>query len=185
MLKGLFLTLRRKNPGISSGLKWNMTNISWKKINTAWSTSRMPRSQEVLLYRYFIQPDDEAQDYQVLLISSNYDAFMLEEDGRIDETISWNMLHWTFVTRPIHQGTRKRKLLKCSRIKRWTGHFHAQHWKNNTFDLAVRSNRNTEDPDRRPTPFSREVNLKLKEKDFSAIDYVFSCSGMPISAGHH
>src|SRR5664279_5592674 len=25
--------------------------------------------------------------YQVLLISSNYDAFMLEEDGRIDETI--------------------------------------------------------------------------------------------------
>jgi len=25
--------------------------------------------------------------YQVLLISSNYDAFMLEEDGRIDEAI--------------------------------------------------------------------------------------------------
>ena len=53
----------------------------------------MPETRNVLNPKkyYFIDTSFnlmmKQRVYQVLLISSTYDSFMLEEDGRIDETI--------------------------------------------------------------------------------------------------
>ena len=50
---------------------------------------------------------------QVLLICSNYDAFMLEEDGRIDEQIfneyvSLNLRYPPILSRPVRPGKLRR-----------------------------------------------------------------------------
>ena len=48
--------------------------------------------------------------FNVLLIANPYDAFMLEDDGRIDEKISMNILHCLCVIRPgSRRCLRKRK----------------------------------------------------------------------------
>jgi len=118
--------------------------------------------------------------YQVLLISSNYDAFMLEEDGRIDETIfmEYASLNLRYPPQFIKVTSEEEafEVLEDKRVELVISMLSIE--KTDTFDLAVRiKQKYPKIPIVALTPFSREVNLKLKEKDFSAIDYVFSWLG--------
>ncbi len=117
---------------------------------------------------------------RVLLICSNYDAFMLEEDGRIDEQIFNEYVSLNLRYPPVFIRTNSAKeafeLLQ-----------------NNAIDLVVSMlsvsdmgpfNLANSIKDKYPaipiivlTPFSREVSIKLEKEDLSAIDYVFSWLG--------
>jgi hypothetical protein len=118
--------------------------------------------------------------YQVLLISSNYDAFMLEEDGRIDETIFMEYVSLSLRYPPqfikVTSEEEAFEVLEDKRIELVISMLSIE--KTDTFDLAIRiKNKYPKIPIVVLTPFSREVNIKLREKNLSAIDYVFSWLG--------
>ncbi len=118
--------------------------------------------------------------YQVLLISSTYDSFMLEEDGRIDETIFMEYVSLNLRYPPqfikVTSEEEAMEVLEDKRVELIISMLNIE--KTDTFDLAIRIKKQYP---RIPivvlTPFSREVNLKLAAKDLSAIDYVFSWLG--------
>jgi len=117
---------------------------------------------------------------RVLLICSNYDAFMLEEDGRIDEQIFNEYVSLNLRYPPV--------FIRCSDA---TEAF--QIIKNNVIDLVISmlsigeigpfnlANSIKELYPNIPivvlTPFSREITIKLANEDLKAIDYVFSWLG--------
>jgi DNA-binding NarL/FixJ family response regulator len=118
--------------------------------------------------------------YQILLISSTYDSFMLEEDGRIDETIfmEYVSLNLRYPPQFIKVTSEKEafEVLEDKNIELVISMLNIE--QSDTFELAMRIK------DLYPripivvlTPFSREVNLKLAEKNLSAVDYVFSWLG--------
>jgi CheY-like chemotaxis protein len=120
--------------------------------------------------------------YQVLLISSNYDAFMLEEDGRIDETIfmEYVSLNLRYPPQFIKVSSEEEafEVLEDKRVELVISMLSID--KTDTFDIAIRlKNKFPKIPIVVLTPFSREVNITLKEKNLSAIDYVFSWLGNP------
>jgi DNA-binding NarL/FixJ family response regulator len=118
--------------------------------------------------------------YQILLISSTYDSFMLEEDGRIDETIFMEYVSLNLRYPPqfikVTSEEEAFEVLEDKRIELVISMLNIE--KTDTFDIAMRIKKQYP---RIPivvlTPFSREVNLKLAEKDLSAIDYVFCWLG--------
>jgi CheY-like chemotaxis protein len=118
--------------------------------------------------------------YQVLLISSTYDAFMLEEDGRIDETIFMEYVALSLRYPPqfikVTSEEEAFEILEDKHIELVISMLSIE--KTDTFDLAMRiKNKYPKTPIVVLTPFSREVHLKLPEKNLSAIDYVFSWLG--------
>ena len=118
--------------------------------------------------------------YQVLLISSNYDAFMLEEDGRIDETIFMEYVSLSLRYPPqfikVTSEEEAFEVLEDKRVELVISMLSIE--KTDTFDLAIRiKNKYPKIPIVVLAPFSREVNIKLREKNLSAIDYVFSWLG--------
>jgi DNA-binding NarL/FixJ family response regulator len=118
--------------------------------------------------------------YQVLLISSTYDAFMLEEDGRIDETIFMEYVSLNLRYPPqfikVTSAEEAFDALEDKSIELVISMLNIE--KADTFDLAMQIKvRYPKIPIVVLTPFSREVNLKLAEKNLSAIDYVFSWLG--------
>ncbi len=116
----------------------------------------------------------------VLLISSSYDAFLLEEDGRIEEQIfnEYVSLNLRYPPRFIQVTTAEDALHILQ---------------NESVDLIISmlsvggmdpfslSKNIKEDHPNIPivvlTPFSREVSFKLSHEDTSAIDYVFCWLG--------
>jgi hypothetical protein len=118
--------------------------------------------------------------YQILLVSSTYDAFMLEEDGRIDETIfmEYVSLNLRYPPQFIKVTSEKEafEVLEDKNIELVISMLNIE--QADTFDLAMKiKTRYPKIPIVVLTPFSREVNLKLTEKDLTAIDYVFSWLG--------
>ncbi|MDP4280510.1 MAG: PEP/pyruvate-binding domain-containing protein [Bacteroidota bacterium] len=118
--------------------------------------------------------------YQVLLISSTYDSFMLEEDGRIDEVIflEYVSLNLRYPPQFIKVTSEKEafEVLEDKRIELVISMLNIEN--TDTFDIALKIKKKFP---RIPivvlTPFSREVNMKLRERNLSAIDYVFSWLG--------
>lgn len=146
----------------------------------------MPDSRNVLNPKkyYFIDTSFnlmmQKRVYQVLLISSTYDSFMLEEDGRIDETIFLEYVALNLRYPPqfikVTSEVEAMQVLGANRVELVISMLNIE--KTDTFDLAIRiKERFPKIPIVVLTPFSREVNLKLAEKDLSAIDYVFSWLG--------
>ena len=118
--------------------------------------------------------------YQVLLISSNYDAFMLEEDGRIDEAIFMEYVSLNLRYPPqfikVTSEEEAFEVLEDKRVELIINMISIE--RTGTFDIAIRlKNKYPKIPIVVLTPFSREVNIKLREKDLSVIDYVFSWLG--------
>ncbi len=118
--------------------------------------------------------------YQVLLISSTYDAFMLEEDGRIDESIfmEYVSLNLRYPPQFIKVTTEEEafEVLEDKRIELVISMLSIEN--SDTFDLSLKiKSKYPKIPIVVLTPFSREVSLKLREKNLSAIDYVFSWLG--------
>lgn len=118
--------------------------------------------------------------YHVLLISSNYDAFILEDDGRIDEQIfnEYVSLNLRYPPQFIQVDTEEKafRALEEQSIDLIITMPSAE--LDDSFDLASRiKTLYPEKPIVVLTPFSRKVSLQLKNKDLSAIDYVFSWLG--------
>lgn len=118
--------------------------------------------------------------YQVLLISSTYDAFMLEEDGRIDETIFMEYVSLSLRYPPqfikVTSEEEAYEVLNDKNIELVISMLNIEN--TDSFELATRvKSKYPKIPFVVLTPFSREVSLRLKEKDLSAIDYVFSWLG--------
>jgi len=118
--------------------------------------------------------------HKVLLIASSYDAFMLEEDGRIDEQIFNEYVALNLRYPPIFvlanseeeafEIMRNDSIDLVITMLRLGG--------NDTFILANQLKGNYPNvPIVVLTPFSREVTLRLEREDLSAIDYVFCWLG--------
>lgn len=118
--------------------------------------------------------------YHILLISSNYDAFILEDDGRIDEQIfnEYVSLNLRYPPQFIQVDSEEKafRVLEEQSIDLIITMLSAD--ASDTFDLASRIKTfYPEKPIVVLTPFSRKVSMQLKNEDMSAIDYVFSWLG--------
>lgn len=118
--------------------------------------------------------------FNVLLIASPYDAFMMEEDGRVDEQlyfeyVSLNLSSPPRITRVSHVN-RAFEALASKRfdlIIAMPGSDISE-----TFIVAKEIKKCYPDiPFIVLTPFSKEVSRRLAAEDFSGVDYVFSWLG--------
>lgn len=118
--------------------------------------------------------------YNVLLIATKYDSFMLEDDGRVDEQIfnEYTSLSLRYPPRFTQVTTEEEALNEL---------------KNRNFELIIcMPNMDNRDifaaaseikvhypniPIVVLTPFSKEVSKRITNEDLSAIDYVFSWLG--------
>ncbi len=117
---------------------------------------------------------------KVLLICSSYDAFMIEEDGRIEELI--------FNEYVLHNLRFFPSFVRASSATEAIGVLQSQPidlvismlniGEIDTFEMAKRMKSISPDvPIAVLTHFSREVSLKLEKEDLSAVDFVFSWLG--------
>jgi len=118
--------------------------------------------------------------YHILLIASNYDAFILEDDGRIDEQIfnEYVSLNLRYPPQFIQVDSEEKafRVLEDQSIDLIITMLSPE--ASNTFDLASRIKvLYPEKPLVVLTPFSRKVSMRLRNEDLSAIDYVFSWLG--------
>ncbi len=116
----------------------------------------------------------------VLLICSNYDAFMLEEDGRINEKIFLEYTSKNLRYPP--------QFTQASSSEEAFGLLQEKHFdlvitmlnvgKIDCFEMAKKVKKHyPKIPIVVLTHFSREVSMKLRNEDLSSIDYVFSWLG--------
>ncbi len=118
--------------------------------------------------------------YKVLLICSAYDAFLLEEDGRIEEQIfnEYVSLNLRYPPQIIHVKTAKKafKVLAKGNIDLVITMLSVGGM--DPFLMAKKVKKKYEQiPIVVLTPFSREVSLRLSREDTSAIDYIFCWLG--------
>lgn len=118
--------------------------------------------------------------YKVLLICSNYDAYLLEEDGRIDEQIfnEYVGLNLRYPPTFIQANNAQKafRILQKENIDLVITMLNLA-----DIDPFALANKIKSNYPKIPivvlTHFSREVTMKLKHEDLSAIDYVFSWLG--------
>lgn len=118
--------------------------------------------------------------YKVLIICSNYDFFMLEEDGRIDEQIfnEYVSLNLRYPPIFIQANTAEKafRLLGKGDIDLVITMLSVRE-----IDAFALSNQIKEKFKNIPivvlTPFSREVRMKIAKENLSAIDYMFCWLG--------
>ena len=118
--------------------------------------------------------------YNVLIISSVYDAFILEEDGRIEEQIFYEYMSLNLRYPPRFFNATSEydalKILKAESIDLIISMLSDK--EKDTFQLADEIKTKYPDiPIVVLTPFSREVSLKIEKYDLGSIDYVFSLLG--------
>jgi len=118
--------------------------------------------------------------YHVLLVSSVYDAFILEEDGRIEEQIfnEYMSLNLRYPPRFIKATSQKEalRMLKDESIDLVISMLSFDN--KGTFKLAeLVKSEHPRIPVVALAPFSRELSLKIEKLDLSNIDYVFSWLG--------
>ncbi len=116
----------------------------------------------------------------VLLICSKYDAFMLEEDGRIEEQIfnEYVNLNLRYPPKFIHVTSADDAFAKMKELSIDLIITMLKVEGMDPFNLAKEiKSLYPQKPIVVLTPFSREVTLKLSREDLSAIDYVFSWLG--------
>ena len=118
--------------------------------------------------------------FNVLLVASTYDAFMMEEDGRVEEQLYFEYVKLNLSSPPrVSRVSNAAEAVELMRAK--------------AFDLVVVMPANdisesiagarainAEHPDVPMvvlTPFSKEVSRRLEREDLSGIDYVFSWLG--------
>lgn len=118
--------------------------------------------------------------YNVLLIATKYDSFILEDDGRIDEQIFNEYVSLNLSNPPRFKQVRsKAEALKELRENRYE--LIIQMPNMDDVDMFAISRKIKEKYPDIPlvvlTPFSKEVSKRLAQEDLSAIDYVFSWLG--------
>ena len=118
--------------------------------------------------------------FNILLIATKYDAFMLEDDGRIDEQIfnEYTSLSLSSPPRFTKASTEEEALMQMSQNR-----FDLVICMPNMDDKDIFSSANLikslypEIPIVVLTPFSREITKRMTQDDLSSIDYVFSWLG--------
>ncbi len=146
----------------------------------------MTPSRPDLLNRKFVFNDTsftslmKKRIYHVLLISSVYDAFILEEDGRIDEQIFNEYVSLNLRYPPSFILTSNPKevndILKTEKIDLVIEMLSAE--EKSTYRLAEQIKADYPDiPIVVLTPFSRELSLKIDRNELKGIDYVFNWLG--------
>ncbi len=116
----------------------------------------------------------------VLLICSNYDAFMLEEDGRINEKIflEYTSKNLRYPPQFTHAYTSEVAFELLEKKKFDLVITMLNVGKIDAFEMAKKVKRRfTNIPIVVLTHFSREVSMKLANEDLSSIDYVFCWLG--------
>ncbi len=133
---------------------------------------------------YFTDPPFDqlmrARINKVLLLCSNYDAFMLEEDGRIDEQIfnEYVSLNLRYPPQFIQANSSAEAfaILQDNQVDLIINMLSIQD--KDPFQLSKEIKENYPSiPIVVLTPFSREVSEKLEDEDLSAIDHVFCWLG--------
>lgn len=120
--------------------------------------------------------------YNVLLIATKYDSFILEDDGRIDEQIfnEYTSLNLNYPPRFTQVVTEEEALAELAE-----NHYELIIQMPNMDDAEMFATakhiKATYDdiPFVVLTPFSREVTKRLSQEDLSGVDYVFSWLGNP------
>ncbi len=118
--------------------------------------------------------------FNVLLISSSYDAFMLEDDGRVEEQLFFEYMALNLSSPP--------RFTQVSDYETAFSHLIAKKYDlviampgvdiSETFVQAKKMKwLYPEVPIVVLTPFSREVSRRLANEDFGGVDYVFSWLG--------
>lgn len=118
--------------------------------------------------------------FNVLLISSSYDAFMLEDDGRVEEQLFFEYMALNLSSPP--------RFTQVNDFKQAFELLEMKHYDlviampgvdlSETFVNAKEVKRLYPDvPIVVLTPFSREVSRRLANEDFGGVDYVFSWLG--------
>lgn len=118
--------------------------------------------------------------FNVLLVASPYDAFMMEEDGRVEE-----QLYFEYVALNLSSPPRVTRVSRPAEAEELLANKH--------FDLIIMmpgidlsetfegaKNLKAINPDIPIvvlTPFSKEVSRRLSKEDFAGVDYVFSWLG--------
>ncbi|MBU2650363.1 MAG: phosphoenolpyruvate synthase [Bacteroidetes bacterium] len=118
--------------------------------------------------------------YHVLLISSAYDAFILEEDGRIDELIfnEYVSLNLRYPPQFIQVTSEEKafEVLKEDKVDLIITMLSAE--ETDAFDIVrTLKEQYPKIPVVVLTPFSRKITLKLNQEDLSVIDHIFSWLG--------
>lgn len=118
--------------------------------------------------------------YNVLLIATKYDAFMLEDDGRVDEQIfnEYASLGLRYPPR-FTQVTTEEEALALLADRNFELVIVMPNMDNRDIFAAAREikQRYPHIPIALLTPFSREVSKRMEGEDLSSIDYVFSWLG--------
>ncbi|MDR2773718.1 MAG: phosphoenolpyruvate synthase, partial [Tannerella sp.] len=120
--------------------------------------------------------------YNVLLIATKYDAFMLEDDGRVDEQIfnEYTSLTLRYPPRFTQATTEEEALNELGNLSFDLIIFMPNMVDRDIFGTPKEIKRRyPEIPIVVLTPFSREVSKCIANEDLSAIDYVFSWLGNP------
>lgn len=115
--------------------------------------------------------------YNVLLIATKYDAFMLEDDGRVDEQIFNEYTSLSLSSPPrFTQVTTEAEALKALADRNFELVICMPNMDNRDIFVAAKEikQRYPQIPIVVLTPFSREVSKRVANEDLSAIDYVFS-----------
>ncbi|MBN3035314.1 MAG: phosphoenolpyruvate synthase [Bacteroidales bacterium] len=143
------------------------------------------RAQQQLSRKYYFSDTSfsvlmKKRIYHVLLISSAYDAFVLEDDGRIDEQIFFEYVSLNLRYPPqfmlVNTEDEAFQKMQEENIDLVITMLSAE--ETDTFDLARKIKKKYPlKPIVVLTPFSREVNIKVNQEDMSAIDYIFSWLG--------
>ena len=118
--------------------------------------------------------------YNVLLIATKYDAFMLEDDGRVDEQIfnEYNSLGLRYPPRFTQVTSEEEALIELA-----DRHFElviVMPNMDNRDTFASAKDIKQQYPDITIavlTPFSKEVTRRMAKEDLSTVDYVFSWLG--------
>lgn len=118
--------------------------------------------------------------YNVLMVASRYDMFILEDDGRVDEQIfnEYTSLNLRYPPR-FTQVTNSKEALSELKQNHYQLVICMPNMDNSdTFDLAKQiKERYSDIPVVLLTPFSKAVTRTLQKSDLSGIDYVFSWLG--------
>ncbi|MDR0845447.1 MAG: phosphoenolpyruvate synthase, partial [Tannerella sp.] len=118
--------------------------------------------------------------YNVLLIATKYDAFMLEDDGRVDEQIfnEYTALSLRYPPRFTQVTTEKEALRELLGNSFELVIFMPNMVDQDIFGAAKEIKRLYPSiPIVVLTPFSKEVSKRVANEDLSAIDYIFSWLG--------
>lgn len=142
--------------------------------------SQLPRLKDIALRDTPFADLMRERVFNVLLIATKYDAFMLEDDGRVDEQIfnEYSALGLRYPPRFTQVSTKEEALARLGERSFELIIVMPNMSQTDTFATAREiKQRSPSIPIVVLTPFSREVSKRMESEDLSSIDYVFSWLG--------